>query len=161
MLGLAVSILMLTAAPGEVPPVAGVELRDQHGETDSLAAHRGEVVVAMVVTARRLRNLRPWERDLKDRLPEVSFLRIADVPEDPPVTYEKVARKLAKRVPEEISILIDLERRWSKALDLDTDRPNLLLIDRQGRLVEAFRGRHDPELADRVSAALEGLVAPS
>lgn len=159
MLGLVLSLLILSPAPGEVLPVAEVELRDQHGETDSLAAHRGEVVVVMVVTARRLRNLRPWEKDLRDRFPGLSFLRIADIPEDSPVTHEKVASKLVKRVPEEVSILIDLEGRWSRGLDLDTDRPNVLVIDREGRLVDSVRGRHEAELAARLGAALDGLAA--
>jgi hypothetical protein len=153
------AILLGAAAPEQPTAVARLELVDQHGITDSLAAHRGHVTVVMVVTARRLRNLKAWESELRERYEEIHFLRIADVPpQDPPVTREQVARKLASRVPEEVSILIDLERRWATELELDTGRPNLLLFDEDGRLGASFRGRMEPELRDRVQAAIRRLL---
>ena len=147
--------VLLLGLPVEV---AELVLPDQRGDRDSLSAHRGNVVVTMVVTARRLRNLKGWERDLRERFEEVEFLRVADVPEDPPVTYRDVADKLADRVPEEVAVLIDVDRRWANALGLDTDRPNILLIDRQGHLVARFRGRSEPELVEEVSLRIEELL---
>ena len=88
------------------------------------------------------------------------FLRIADIPEEPPVTREQVADKLAKRVPEDIRILIDIERHWARELELDTGRPNLLLLDKEGKLAAAFRGRMEPELLLEVRVALDELVGP-
>ena len=149
------AIGLLTGVPAEV---AELVLPDQRGDRDSLAAHRGDVVVAMVVTARRLRNLKGWERDLRDRFDEVEFFRVADVPDDPPVTYQDVVDKLAERIPEGVSVLIDVDRRWSTELGLDTGRPNILLIDREGNLAARFRGRSEPELVEEVSRKIEELL---
>jgi hypothetical protein len=136
-----------------------LSLRDQHGTQDSLQAHEGQVLVVMVVTAKRLRNIRPWERDIREQLGDVDFLRITDVPDDSTATYERIAKKLQERVPEEISGLIDVERRWATALGLDTGRPNILLIDGDGTLVAAYRGRHSPELAATVIDELRAIRA--
>jgi hypothetical protein len=154
------SILLGAAVLGQAPSVADLELTDQNGASDSLAAHRDHVVLVMVVTAKRLRNLKAWEKELREPYEGIHYLRIADVPEAPPVTHEQVARKLAARVPEGVPILIDLERRWSREMELDTGRPNLLLFDRHGRLSAAFRGRMEPALLDEVRAALDRLVEP-
>jgi hypothetical protein len=89
----------------------------------------------------------------------VHYIRVADVPVEPPVTHEEMAEKLLKRVPEEVSILIDLERRWATALGLDTSQPNLLVFDRSGRLVSSHRGRRSRFLEAYVSRDLEKLLA--
>ena len=151
-------ILLATVTLGQAPGIAELELVDQTGASDSLAAHHDHVVVVMVVTARRLRNLKAWERALRERYDGVHFLRIADIPSEPTVTRKEVARKLAARVPEGVSILIDIERRWARELKLDTGRPNLLLFDRGGRMAGAFRGRMEPARLDEVQAAIEPLV---
>lgn len=148
---LAVTVPDPTAALVSLRPLAMV---DQHGVEDTVAAHRGPVVV-MVVTAKRLRNLRPWERDLRDRFDALDIVRIADVPEDSTATLEQVSAKLRERVPDDVPVLIDIDRRWAGELGLDTSRPNILVLDRRGVLVAAVQGRHDPELAAEVSAAIE------
>jgi hypothetical protein len=112
----------------------------------------------MVVTVRRLRNLKAWETELLERREGIDFLRIADIPADPPTTRERVARKLSSRVPDEVSILIDLDRRWAREMNLDTGRPNLLLFDREGELAATFRGRMEPELLEEVLAAIDRLA---
>jgi hypothetical protein len=143
---------------GQAPDVAEYPLFDQHGEADRLTDHTGEVVVVMIVTARRLRNLKALENDLRERYENVFFLRIADVPERPPVTREDVARKLDKRVPEEVSILIDIDRRWASELELDTEYPNLLLFDREGKFTAAFTGRAEPALLDEIHTVMDELT---
>ena len=143
---------------GELPDVAEQQLLDQRGVADRLADHTDRVVVVMVVTARRLRNLKGLEKDLQQRYGDVHFLRIADIPEEPPVTREQVARKLDKRVPDDVSILIDIDRQWARGLELDTQRPNLLVFDRGGKFVSAFRGRAEPELLDEIHAVLDELT---
>lgn len=167
MLHLVLLILALGAGapvgPDPLESLRALELPDQFGGVDSLDAHRGRTVVVMVVTAKRLRNLKPWERDLRERFPDgdrVDFLRITDLPDDSPASTAEVADKLRERVPDEVPVLIDLERRWATALGLDTSRPNLLLVDAGGALVGAFQGRHEPGLAARVAADLAGLLDP-
>ena len=144
-----------------VTELSELKLLDQYGDEDSLAAHRGHIVVVMVVTAKRLRNIKPWEADLRKQVDGVEYLRITDVPEEPPGDVEQVAEKLRERVPDDVPVLIDMERRWATTLGLDTDRPNLLLIDARGRLVATFRGRYTPQLAVDVIEALKKIQGAS
>ena len=161
------AILIPTASAGSSPSsvrqdlpaqIADLRLVDHFGRDDGLTDHRGRVVVAMVVTARRLRNLKAWETNLRARYDGLDFLRIADVPPDPPVTHEQVAQKFARRVPEEVPILIDLAGHWARELELDTSRPNVLLFDREGRLAGSFRERWEEAPVDEVYALLDELT---
>lgn len=141
-------LLLLQLALAAPPP-----LTDQLGREDSLARHRGETVLALVVTAKRLRSLKGWELALRERLDGVSYLRVVDVPAQPKLSHERVAEKLRKRVPEEVAIGIDLERRWAEAFGLDTDEVNVLLFDAGGGLAARFRGRRSQQLVEQVAAA--------
>jgi hypothetical protein len=152
------SIFLGALTVGQTPVLAEQDLLDQYGVAHRLADHTDQVVVVMVVTARRLRNLKALEKDLRESYEDVRFLRIADIPEEPPVTREEVARKLVKRVPEEVPILIDIDRQWARELELDTERPNLLLFDSGGRFVAAFRGRADPDLLGEIHEVLDELT---
>jgi hypothetical protein len=151
-----------TATPTDAPfrpAAAEAELPDQLGGSGSVATHRGEVTVAMVVTTARLRNLKAWQRDLQERIEGVTFVLIADVPPDPSVTLERVVSKLTEKVPEEVPVLIDLERIWATELGLDTGRPNVLLFDRDGFLVESVRGLAREEVVESAVRRLEELLA--
>ena len=149
------TVALLAGPTAGIDAVRTVELTDQYGTTDSLAGHRGHVVVVMVVTAKTRRNIKPWERELRNRVDHVHIIRVTDVPSDSKATEDSVTATLLQRVPEGISVLIDMDRVWATALDLDTDRPNLLLIDPDGRLVTTVRGLCAPELSqpfvDRVA----------
>jgi len=157
-----VSALIMAAAlavsQGSVDTVSGLLLRDQHGQQDSLAEHRGHVVVVTVVTARRLRNIKPWERNLRERFDGIHYLRIADVPADSRADHDAVAARIRERVPEGVSVLIDMDRVWATELQLDTERPNLLIIDRDGRLVATSGGLFSPELLQPLADQLEDLL---
>ena len=130
-------------------------LKDQFGREDGLGRHRGATVVALVVTAKHLRALKGWELELHERLAGVSFLRVADVPAEPPVTWERVAGKLRERVPRQVPIGIDLERSWAAAYGLDTAEVNLLVFGPGGELAARFRGRRSKPLLEQVVAAVE------
>ncbi len=157
MLSILTAVLLAAPVAGPAPDLAALELRDQYGTTDNLAAHRGEVVVAFVVTARRLRNIKPWEEALRERHAGLAFVRVADVPDERPASHDEVAAKLRKRVPEDVPVLIDLERAWATALDLDTQRPNVLVFDPRGRLAASVRGLLEPALVDEISGAIADL----
>lgn len=163
MLIILLSALMLSPIPADqnaaLDAVRQLSLRDQYGTEDSLQAHEGNILVVMIVTAKRLRNIRPWEQDIREQLGDIDFLRITDVADDSTATFERIAKKLEERVPEGISVLIDIERRWAAALGLDTSRPNILLIDGEGKLVATYRGRHNPELAAEVIEKLRAVQA--
>ena len=147
-----------TDQPARFDEISHVKLRDQYGHEACLADHRGKIVVVMVVTANRLRNIRPWEEELRQHFEEIDFLRITDVPEESPASYQQIAEKLMERVPEGVSVLIDLDRLWATTLELDTERPNLLLIDADGNLIGGFRGKHSPELAREIVEALQVVL---
>ena len=112
-------------------------------------------LVALVVSARKLRSLKAWEQDMRKRCAGAAFVRVADVPREPVVTHEDVARKLRGRVPPEVSVLIDLEGAWVSAFRLDPSEVSALVFDREGRLQDRFRGRRGEALIARVVKALE------
>jgi hypothetical protein len=143
---------------GDLELLSGLQLPDQYGELHSLEEHRGQVVVVMVVAAKRLRNVKPWERRLRERFEDLHTVRIADVPPDSSATRDSMAAKLIERVPEGVSVLIDMDRRWAAGLGLDTGRPNLLIFDSDLQLVAAFRGLCTPELEAPVLHQLEQLL---
>lgn len=145
-------------SPATIEALASLVLQDQYGDVHSLADHRGQVVVAMVVTAKRLRNIKPWERSLRELIDGVAYLRIADIPDDSPASYASVAAKLGERVPDGVPVLIDMERVWATRLGLDTSRPNILIFDRAGRLVSTSQGLCTPELLAPVVHQLESTA---
>lgn len=147
------------AEPRDVGALADLTLRDQRGGEDSLRSHQGRVVLVTVVNARRLRKLKSWEKALRERLDGVDYLRVADVPQDPPVAFDEVAEKLLKRVPDDVAVLIDMDGEWARSLELDTSQPNLLVFDREGRLVSAYRGTRNRYLEAYVAHDLEALLA--
>lgn len=144
-----IAVLALAAAAG-LGTLADTRLPDQHGGSDSLAAHRGSAVVAVVVDARRLGTVRKWEKELITRFPKLHVLTVADVNEKQPTTLERVSGVLAKRVPPEVTVLIDMERLWAREFGLDTSAPNLVVFDASGAVVAKFSGRYSDELAAQV-----------
>lgn len=148
----------LPAEARSVGPLADLVLRDQRGREDSLRNHQGQVVLVEVIDARRLRRLKSWEETLRERVDGFHAMRIADVPRDPPVTHDEVADKLRERVPEDVPVLIDLEGEWARSLELETSQPNILVFDREGRLVSSYRGRLNRFLEEYVVRDLEDLL---
>jgi hypothetical protein len=140
---------------------AGVEvsLPDQFGNTGSLAAHRGAVVVAIVVDVRRLSTIQRWGEALGSRHPRLHFLNIAQMPAGSPVDMARVTASLQKRVPATVPVLIDVERRWATAYGLDTRAPNLLVFDRSGTLVTSLRGRFSTEREASITPVIEKLLS--
>jgi hypothetical protein len=157
-LGLASGAGPLERATSEPP-----ELLDQRGRADGLLRHRGRVVVALVADLGALRRIKAWEVELRERIEpgsqEIRFLRVADAPQGRGITRQSVIDKLEGRVPDEVSILIDLDGTWRRAYGLRTHRPNVLLFDRRGRLVRTLRANSEAALADRVVEWIDELRA--
>lgn len=151
------AIVLLGMSAG-LAALSVTEMPDQRGGRDSLAAHRGNPVVAVVVDARRLGTVKHWEQDLRTRFPELHLLTVADVNEARPTSVERVAGVLSRRVPPEVAVLIDIERLWAREFGLDTSAPNLVLIDANGAPVAQFRGRWSAELAAEVGNRVAALV---
>jgi hypothetical protein len=144
-------VLFATVAIGAQQPP---KLSDQYGNSISLDDYSGEAVLAIVVSARKLRLIERWEQKLRAELPQLQSLRVADVDEQPPPTLAQVADKLRERVPDHVSILIDLHQHWSTTYHLDTKQPCLLLFDKEHTLVAQFRGRPSDALVSEVLVAL-------
>jgi hypothetical protein len=152
-------VLLAGLSLGHVPAVADTPFVDQHGRVDRVSAHREHVVIAMVVSARRLREIRAWEKSLRGHYDDLHYIRIADVNETRAPSRSAVAEKLRKRVPEDVSILIDVDRRWFQELQLDTDHTNLLVFDGTGALRAMVRGKHSAARRDELFEAIDAVRA--
>ena len=137
-------------AESEPPPM----LQDQYGQNSGLGDYSGAAVLAIVTTPRKLRWIGKWEAAIRADIPELRSIRIADVTDQPTPEYQKVADILRQRVPENISVLIDIENHWAGYYSLDTNEPCLVLLDSNHSVVAKFRGRPKGELVDDVINAL-------
>lgn len=146
--------LVVIANATDLSSIATLELRDQFGQTDSLARLSGAPVVAVIVSVRRLAMIERWERDLSERVPGIRFLNVADLPSDAPVDLVRTAATLRKSLPKGVAVLMDPERRWATTFALDTTLPNLLVFDATGQLTAQVRGRWTAELAGKVANAV-------
>lgn len=151
-LGLAITAAQLFQLPaGSLP--------DQFGREDRVET--GDPVVVIVVSAQKLRKLKKWEVAIRERYQDLRIVRIADVPpSDPPASYEAVAGRLRERVPDEVPVLIDVERVWASGFDLDTTLPNLLVLDDDGALKGTVRGRFGPESFEELGRLIDDLEIP-
>ena len=145
---LIVATLATSSIAGEPPP-----LKDQYGHGAALTDYSGEPVLAIVVSTRKLRWIGQWEAALRAEIPQLVSVRVADVTDEPRPGYEQVAEALRRRVPEDVSVLIDTQNLWATSFELDTSEPCLVLFDRDHNVVAKFRGRPKGELVDGVMAA--------
>ncbi len=121
-------------------------LLDQFGEPGGLGVEQGRVQLAIVVTAKRLRRLKAWERALRKDFADLPILRVADVPRTAPTAYDEVAAKLRKRLPEDVAVLVDLEGTWAARYELDVSVPNLLLFAPDGSVQARHAGMYKASL---------------
>lgn len=136
-------------------------LSDQFGNEIGLADDAGRVRVAIVVSARKLRRIKPWEKAMREEFPELVVIRIADIPRSSPTTYDNVAKKLRKRLPEDVPVGIDLEGQWADALGLDTSVPNVLVFDADGKLTYQQSGMYKKSKYPSLQGALLDVSAGS
>lgn len=154
-------LLLATGLAAATPDIAELALRDQYGHEDSVVAHNSAVVVVIVIDAKRLRKIKGWEKGLLARFPELEFMRVADIPTAPPVTEARVAEKLVQRVPQGVSVLIDMQRRWANTLSLDTSQPNLLVFNQQGKIAARYAGHPTEGFLERVSTRVAEVLEGS
>jgi len=134
------------------------KLVDQFGGPVSLDA-AGRVQVAIVVSAKKLRRIKPWEKALRDEFPDLSIVRVADVPTTTPTNYNRVAATLRKRLPEDVAVGIDLDGQWAAALGLDTSIPNVLVFDASGQLTHQQSGMFRKSMYPSLQSALLDVAA--
>lgn len=134
-------------------------LRDQYGQVGGLASDAEGLQVAIVVSAKRLRRIKPWEQAIRTIESDVPLIRVADVPRTSPAEYQSVADKLKKRLPEDLDVLIDLDGVWMQTFDLDTNVPNVLIFDGAGTLLARHAGMYRNDQFDALAADLKGAVA--
>ncbi len=139
--------------------VDALALKDQFGETAGLAAGGGDALqIAIVVSAKRLRRIKPWEQAIRRIDKAVPVIRVADIPRTAPTEYEVVAAKLKKRLPEDLPVLIDLAGVWMTAFDLDTSVPNVLIFDASGALLARHSGMYRANRFAALEADLRTLA---
>ena len=157
--GLLLLVLINACSMAAGADIAAPPLRDQFGNTDSLASHQGAVVVAIVVDVGRLSTIQRWGEELGKRHPDLHFLNVAEMPAEGRIDMARVEATLQKRVPATVAVLIDIERRWATSYRLDTAAPNLLVFDREGKLAGQVRGRFSTERAAGITTIIEALLA--
>ena len=157
-IGLGILILMLCAplCAGRLPLLAPLE--DQFGNHADLTDHAGQVQLAIVVSAKRLRRIKPWEKAIRSEFEAVPVVRVADVPGASSADHADVADKLRRRLPEDVPVLIDLDGVWAGHFDLNVTHPSLLLFDAQGRLVGRYEGMFKQALYEPLRLQLQGLL---
>ena len=146
---LLLAVLAATAVAAQPPALA-----DQYGTNIGLDDYAGEAVLAIVVSARKLRHIERWEKKLRAEMPQLRSLRVADINEQPTPSQAEVATKLRERVPEGVSIQIDLQSLWATYYALDTGEPCLLLFDSAHNVIARYRGRARDALVSEVLLTL-------
>ncbi len=137
---------------------AQLALIDQYGATGGLSTHAPGFQVAIVVSAKRLRRLKPWEQAIRTFDTEVPIVRVADVPRTTPTEYERVAEKLRKRLPPDVNVLVDLDGVWAAAYALDVNVPNVLIFDGAGTLLAVHSGMFKKSDGEALQADLEAAA---
>ena len=125
-------------ADGAIDSAVDIEslaLKDQYGVVGGLDSTAGELQIAIVVSAKRLRRIKPWEQAIRNFNDDLQLIRVADIPRSAPTEFSSVAAKLKKRLPEDLSVLVDLEGIWVNAFALDSSVPNILVFDGNGQLL--------------------------
>jgi hypothetical protein len=158
MLLLAAPFAVVQAQPSQVAPEQ-LALIDQYGETGGLATDADGLQVAIVVSAKRLRRLKPWEEAIREIDTDVPIVRVADVPRTAPTEYESVAEKLRKRLPADVNVLVDLQGVWAAAYALDVNVPNVLIFDGSGTLLAVHSGMFKKSYVDALTADLTARPA--
>lgn len=152
--GLTVLLALLAAGAGAVD-VEELALTDQFGAAGGLATEQAGLQVAIVVSAKRLRRLKPWEQAIREIDTEVPLVRVADVPRTAPTELDSVAEKLRKRLPEDVNVLIDLSGIWASAYELDVNVPNVLIFNGQGELLSRHSGMYKKSYFEALQADLQ------
>lgn len=158
---------VVAAAPVAVATRGGAAalaatLRDQHGRPGGFEPAVQPATVVLVVSAARLKRIRDWETSLRRRFEDLRFVRVADVPPSrPPARYEDVAERLRRHVPPEVSVLVDMDRVWATAFELDTREVTLLVFDGQRGFAGQLSGRPTPERLARAFALVEPFFPPA
>jgi len=135
--------------------IGELALRDQYGIPGGLSDDGDGIQIAIVVSAKRLRRIKPWEQAIRKYDQDLALVRVADVPRTSPTEFDTVATKLKKRLPEDLNVLIDLEGLWVDAFDLDSSVPNVLIFDRKGELLASHSGMYKRSLFEALRADLD------
>ena len=151
----AVAVENRAPADPQIPPL----LPDQHGEMGGLQNQPQALQMVIVVSAKRLRRLKPWERELRERYPDLGLLRVADVPVSSPTPVEEVAAKLRKRLPADVDVLIDLDGTWAGQYNLDISVPNLLLFDSDRSLIVQHAGFYKRQRFEALAVDIDQAIA--
>ncbi len=145
--------LLITALFAPAPPLEPLPtLRSSERVSVTEIASDEQPTILIVVAAQRLRLTKAWELAIRESIGDVQIIRIAELKADAEI--EAVRRKLGRRIPAEIDLLLDAGGSWAQQLELDVNEPSLLLLrpDRSVHLLA--RGRHSPERLDKLLSAL-------
>ena len=151
--GLLLPLTLLGINASKLPSV-----EDQFGEAVAVGNSGSDVQVAILVSAKRLRRIKKWEKALRDRFPDLAIVRVADVPRNSPTEYEVVAEAFRKRLPPDLPVGIDLAGAWASELQIDPAVPNVLVFAGDGELEAVHSGMFSSELFAQAAADIDLLI---
>ncbi len=131
---------------------------DQFGDAVGVENSGSDVQVAILVSAKRLRRIKKWEKALRERFPDLAIVRVADVPRNAPTEYEVVAEAFRKRLPPDLSVGIDLAGAWASELQIDPAVPNVLVFAGDGELEAVHSGMFSSALFAQAAADIDLLI---
>lgn len=134
-------------------------LVDQRGKTDSPQAYPGEIVLVLTTNANRIRRIKKWSRGIdkisKDLKVNLHLLYVTHIPENKDV--DKIIPYLQKKVPEDVSILIDEHNYWLESFKLAPKKMNLLIFSKDGLLYKTYSEKYSIKLLNMIHKDIKAL----
>lgn len=156
-LALAPGLAPRTSAAAPVPPparLASFALADQFGQTNHVEFPRDRPLLLLVGDRRGSEEVDAWIAPLKQRWGAIADLAgIADVSAAPRFLRGRIQEGIRKQRPR--PLLLDFDGKVTTPLRLSPRTANLLVVDRDGRVLARLTGAPDDAKLDAVRAALE------
>jgi hypothetical protein len=150
----------LAAAP--LPPpahLASFALADQFGQTNRVEFPRDRPLLLLVGDRRGSEEVDAWIAPLKQRWSTIADLAgIADVSAAPRFLRGRIQEGIRKQRPR--PLLLDFDGKVTTPLRLSPRTANLLVVDRDGRVLARLTGKPDDAKLEAVRAALETPRTP-
>jgi hypothetical protein len=165
-LGLTGVLLVAAAAAAETAPtnsapvVAAFELRDQYDTLHRISFPAATVTVLMVADRKGSEQIGGWVAPLKERYAErIAIEGLADLSQVPGLLRPMVKNKFGKRHTH--PVMLDWEGRVARGFRYQTDKANLFVIDREGRVAGQFAGTSNEAALKALFASVDLAVSKS
>jgi uncharacterized protein len=133
-----------------------VLLKDQFGQLDGPARHRGEAVLLIYGKVEGMRRMKAWEDRLRKAVPgTLVVLRGLDARSaQGKRTEAEVNERLQRNVPDDIAILVDWKGDFVQAYDLPDAEVSATVLDSKGQACGTVAGPVTSETLEQVRQVL-------